>query len=178
MARQLRRLVLTLALLSTASASSVHAQRDDSRFDFYARGPYSEAVPKPSSVLGYEAGAFHTNYAMMERVMERVAKGAPERVRVTDIGETNEHRMMHLVAISSPENIARLSEIRNGIKRLADPRSVSQSEAERIIASMPVVVWLNYTIHGNETASFEAMMQVVYQLASSSEPATLEILRN
>ena len=35
-----------------------------------------------------------------------------------------------------------------------------------------------YTIHGNESASFEAMMQVVYQLAASNEPATLDILKN
>ena len=35
-----------------------------------------------------------------------------------------------------------------------------------------------YTIHGNESASFEAMMQVIYQLAASNEPATLDILKN
>jgi hypothetical protein len=39
-------------------------------------------------------------------------------------------------------------------------------------------VWLAYTIHGNESASFETMMQVVYQLAASDEPATLEMLKN
>ncbi|MGI9034504.1 MAG: M14 family zinc carboxypeptidase, partial [Pyrinomonadaceae bacterium] len=35
-----------------------------------------------------------------------------------------------------------------------------------------------YTIHGNESASFETMMQVVYQLAASNEPATLDVLKN
>jgi hypothetical protein len=35
-----------------------------------------------------------------------------------------------------------------------------------------------YTIHGNESASFETMMQVVYQLAASNEPQTLDILNN
>ncbi|MGI8639957.1 MAG: M14 family zinc carboxypeptidase, partial [Pyrinomonadaceae bacterium] len=38
--------------------------------------------------------------------------------------------------------------------------------------------WMAYTIHGNESASFETMMQVVYQLAASNEPQTLEILNN
>jgi hypothetical protein len=159
-------------------ASSAYSQRDDSRFDFYARGPYREAVPRPQSITRYDVGDFHTNYAMMERVLEKIAQAAPDRVRVMDIGETNEHRMMHLVAISSPENIQRLDEIKAGIARLADPRRVSTEEAGRIVSSQPLIVWLAYTIHGNESASFEAMMQVVYQLAASNEPATLDILKN
>ncbi|HEV2913103.1 MAG TPA: M14 family zinc carboxypeptidase [Pyrinomonadaceae bacterium] len=172
-----RRLAL-LALLVLLYAPSAVAQRDDSRFDFYARGPFREVVPRPQSLLRFEVGEFHTNYALMERVIERIAQAAPERVRVIDIGETNEHRMMHLVAISAPENIARLDEIRANMARLSDPRATSPAEAERLTEGMPVVVWLNYTIHGNESASFEAMMQVVYQLAASDEQATREILKN
>lgn len=178
MARQFRRTLAGLALLCLAFVSSISAQTNDARFDFYARGPYRESVPRPQSVLGYDVGAFHTNYAMMERVVTAIAQAAQDRVRVTDIGETNEHRMMHLVVVSSPENLARLSEIKASIARLSDPRNISQAEAQRIAAQTPVVVWLNYTIHGDETASFEAMMQVLYQLAAANDAATLEILRN
>ena len=167
-----------LALLLILCLSTARAQRDDSQFDFYARGPFSENVPRPQSLLRFDVGQFHTNYAQMERVIEKIAQAAPDRVRITDIGETNEHRMMHVVAISSPENINRLDEIKHNIARLADPRGLSVAEAGRLIASTPVVVWLNYTIHGNESASFETMMQVVYQLAASNEPATLDILKN
>ncbi len=167
-----------LALLCTLFTSFAYSQRDDSRFDFYARGPYRDSVPRPQSVLRYDVGAFHTNYAMMERVLEKIAQAAPDRVRVMDMGETNEHRMMHLVAVSAPENIQRLAEIKADIARLADPRRTPAEEARRITSSSPMIVWLAYTIHGNESASFEAMMQVLYQLAASNEPATLEILRN
>ena len=172
------RALSALALLCTLFAPAARPQRDDSRFDFYARGPYRAAVPRPQSVLRYDVGEFHTNYAMMERVLERIAQAAPDRVRVMDIGETNEHRMMHLVAVSAPENIQRLAEIKADVARLADPRRTSPEEARRITSASPLVVWLAYTIHGNESASFEAMMQVLYQLAASDEPATLEILRN
>ncbi|HEY0404316.1 MAG TPA: M14 family zinc carboxypeptidase [Pyrinomonadaceae bacterium] len=172
------RLFATLALLLLLCPSFARAQRDDSRFDFYARGPFREAVPRPSALLRYDVGEFHTNYSQMERALEKMAQAAPDRMRVTDIGETNEHRMMHLVAISAPENITRLDEIKRNIARLADPRGLAPAEAQRLIASTPVIVWLNYTIHGNESASFEAMMQVVYQLAASNEPATLDILKN
>ena len=178
MNRTARTLLHALFLLCVLLVLPISAQRDDSQFDFYARGPYREIVPRPQSILRYDVGEFHTNYALMERVVEKIAQAAPDRVRVFDIGETSEHRMMHLVAISSPENIARLSEIKANIARLADPRGTSAEEARRIAATTPLVVWLGYTIHGNESASFETMMQVVYHLAASNEPQTQDILKN
>src|ERR1044071_8343983 len=130
-----------LALLCTLLPSFAYSQRDDSRFDFYTRAPYREGVPRPQSILRYDVGEFHTNYAMMERVIEKIAEAAPDRVRVLDIGETNVHRMMHLVAISAPENIARLAQIKSAMSRLSDPRQTNQQEAQALVSEMPVVVW-------------------------------------
>ncbi|HEX8163264.1 MAG TPA: M14 family zinc carboxypeptidase [Pyrinomonadaceae bacterium] len=170
---------IALAALCAVSLSTLsRAQRDDSKFDFYARGPYREAVPRPQAVTRFDVGAFHTNYATMERWLDRVAQAAPDRVRVTDIGETNEHRMMHVVVVTAPENLRRIDEIKGNLKKLSDPRGLSADEARRIADSTPLAAWMAYTIHGNESASFEAMMQVVYQLAASDEPATLDVLKN
>ncbi|HYE65450.1 MAG TPA: M14 family zinc carboxypeptidase [Pyrinomonadaceae bacterium] len=174
----INRRLFVLALCCALCASVARAQRDDSRFDFYARGPYSESVPRPQSILRFDVGEFHTNYALMEQVINAIAQAAPERVRITDIGLTNEHRMMHLIAISAPENIRRLDQIKANIARLADPRTLPAQEAQRLINETPLIAWMSYTIHGNESASFETMMQVVYQLAASNEPATLDILRS
>jgi len=171
----------TLALLAVClalPAATARAQREEARFDFYTRGPYREAVPRPQALTKFDVGDFHTNYATMERWLERLAASAADRVRVYDIGETNERRMQHVVAITAPENLRRIDEIKANMRRLADPRSTTPQEAGRITAATPVVVWLAYTIHGNESASFEAMMQVVYQLAASDEPATLDVLKN
>jgi hypothetical protein len=175
---RVRALLLLAALVVLSLSTNAPAQRDDSRFDFYARGPYRENVPRPQTVTRFDVGDFHTNYATMERVIERIASAAPDRVRLTDIGETNEHRMMHLLVISAPENLQRLDQIKANVARLADPRTTGAQEAARIAAEMPIISFMSYTIHGNESASFEAMMQVVYQLAASNEPATLDILKN
>ncbi|HEX6185190.1 MAG TPA: M14 family zinc carboxypeptidase [Pyrinomonadaceae bacterium] len=169
---------LALLLLSLCAPHTATAQERAERFDFYTRGPYRAQVPRPQSLLRYDVGDFHTNYAMMERVIGAIAQAAPDRVRIFDIGPTNEYRMQHVVAVSSPENIARLDEIKANLKRLADPRTLSPEEARRLTSQTPVALWLQYTIHGNESASFEAMMQVLYQLAASDEPATLDILKN
>ncbi|MBL8181196.1 MAG: hypothetical protein JNL64_06240 [Blastocatellia bacterium] len=148
------------------------------KFEFYDRGPYDERVPRPQSILRYDVGDHHTTYAQMEQVIYAIAKAAPDRVKIMDIGLTNEHRMQHLVAISSPENIARLDEIKDQNARLVDPRKTSASEANAIAQSNPAIAWMAYTIHGNESSSFEAFMQVIYQLAASNEQTTLDILKN
>ncbi len=175
---KIARTLALLALCLMLPAAAARAQREEARFDFYARGPYREAVPRPQALTKFDVGDFHTNYATMERWLERLAAAAADRVRVYDIGETNERRMQHVVAITAPENLRRIDEIKANLRRLADPRTTTPEEAGRIAANTPVVVWLAYTIHGNESASFEAMMQVVYQLAASDEPATLDVLKN
>ncbi|MEO7659820.1 MAG: M14 family zinc carboxypeptidase, partial [Pyrinomonadaceae bacterium] len=128
--------------------------------------------------MRFDVGDHHTTYAQMEQVIESIAKAAPDRVKIIDIGTTNEHRMQHLVAISAPENIARLDEIKANNAKLVDPRKTSTAEANSIAQNNPTIAWMAYTIHGNESSSFEAFMQVVYQLAASNEPATLDILKN
>ncbi|MEP6945767.1 MAG: M14 family zinc carboxypeptidase [Acidobacteriota bacterium] len=166
-----------LALLVVSLFVAVYPQTEE-KFDFYSRGDYRTNVPRPQSILRYDVGDFHTTYAQMEQVIGAIAAASPDRVKIYDIGETNEHRMQHIVAISSPENIARLDDIKGSIAKLTDPRTTSPSQANAIIQNTPAIAWMAYTIHGNESASFEAMMQVMYQLAASNEPATLDILKN
>ena len=168
-------LVATFAGL--AFVQFAFAQTEE-KFDFYTRGEYRANVPRPQSILRFDVGDFHTTYAQMEKVVDEIAKAAPDRVKVYDIGTTNEHRMQHLVAISAPENITRIDDIRASLGKLADPRTISAAEANSIAQKTPAVAWMAYTIHGNESASFETMMQVIYQLAASNEPATLDILKN
>ncbi|MGI8884982.1 MAG: M14 family zinc carboxypeptidase [Pyrinomonadaceae bacterium] len=168
---------LLLAVVFCAFVQFAFSQTEE-KFDFYTRGDYRQEVPRPQSILRYDVGDQHTTYAQMEKVIESIAKAAPDRVKIFDIGETYEHRMQHIVAISSPQNIARLDEIKANNARLTDPRTTSAAQASSIIQNNPTIAWMAYTIHGNESASFETMMQVIYQYAASNEPATLDVLNN
>ncbi len=169
--------VLFFTFVCLAFAQFTFPQTEE-KFDFYIRGAYRAEVPRPQAILRYDVGNFHTTYAQMEKVIEAIAKAAPDRVKIYDIGETNEHRMQHLIAISSPENIARIDQIKANNARLTDSRTTSAADANSIAQNNPAIAWMAYTIHGNESASFEAMMQVVYQLAASNEPQTLDVLNN
>ena len=168
----------TVVMLTLFMACGLVDGLAQERFDFYARGPYRQNVPRPSSITGYEPGQFQTPHGQIVRVVEKIAAAAPDRVRLIENGQTWEHRKLYLAVVSSPENINRLDEIKANVARLADPRNLTEAEASEIARSTPVIVWLNYGIHGNESASYEAVQQVLYQLAASEEPRTLEILKN
>src|SRR5215213_4026460 len=118
---KLRPLFFSL-VVCLAGCIHVSAQLEE-KFDFYTRGEYRANVPRPQTLLRFDVGDHHTTYAQMEKVIEEIAKAAPDRVKIFDIGLTNEHRMQHLVAISSAANISRLDEIKSRNAKLTDPRA-------------------------------------------------------
>ena len=128
--RKLLTLVLTLSLWSSASAQ---------QFDFYAHGPYRGSVPRVDSLLGYSPGARQTTYDQQQRVLDRLIQAAPDRVRTEVMGRTVEGRVMRLIIISAPENLARLDAIRDDLAALADPRKTTPAEARAMAGRTPVV---------------------------------------
>src|ERR671914_927231 len=157
-------LALTVALVAApaavgegqaAAALRDSVGRDDRSFSFYSRGPYRATVPRPESILGYNVGDLNTQFALQERVLLAIAAAGRDRVRVEEIGWTNERRAMRLYIVSAAENIARLDAIRADLARLADPRRVAAGERDALIARTPAVVWINESVHGNEAPGFE-----------------------
>lgn len=167
-----------LALLSALCALAAVATAAPVPFEFHARGPYQAGVPRPTQLLGYEPGTFHTTWGNMERVLDALQRARPERVRREPFGRTVEARERSLFIVSSPANLARLDAIRAANAKLADARGCTPAEAERLARETPVTVWLNYSIHGDESASFEAMMEVAYELVAGEDSLTRAILEN
>jgi hypothetical protein len=156
--------------LLTATLAPSHAQH----FEFFPGGTYNPAVPTPASVLGYEIGTYHTDYAGLERWLAAVQKS--DRVRVLRYGVSEEKRPLYLVVISSPANLARLDAIRSGMAKLADPRTTTDDEAGRLASELAAVAWMNHANDGNESAAFESAIQTSYQLAAGTDATTAHIL--
>src|SRR5438105_5372973 len=164
---------LIIALL--VFPASVAAQEP---FDFYARGPYRQAVPRPEAITGYAAGEEQTLYAVMQRYLDTLVASATDRIRIETWGRTTEYRPIRALIISDPANLAKLDQIRSAIAELADPRRTSGARAQAIAAQTPAIALFQYSVHGDEPAGFEAAMQVAYQLAASEEPQTVELLKS
>jgi hypothetical protein len=128
--------------------------------------PLDERVPRPDAVLGYPVGSRFTHWERIAGYFDALAAASP-RVKVWEYGRTYEGRPLKLAAIGSPENLARLDEIRALRLRLAEPEGLSDGERERLIKRLPAVVWLAYGVHGDEASSSEAAMVTAYALAAA-----------
>lgn len=123
-------------------------------------------VPRPDAFFGYPLGARFTHWDRMVAYLEALDAASP-RVSMIEYGRTYEGRPLQLVAITSPQNQERLEEIRQEHQRLADPDSLAEPERDRLVRRTPLVLWLAYGIHGNESSSAEAAMATAYTLAAA-----------
>lgn len=149
------------------------------KFEYSPGTAYDPAVPTVRKVLGYDAGGHISSPAQIVLYMERLAAARPDRMKLWDYGKTWEGRRLIYSVIGSEANIRRLSEIRDGIHKLADPRTTSEADATRIRASLPVVVWLAYGVHGNEISSSDAALELAYHLLAARNDKKVDaILEN
>ena len=92
--------------------------------------PASTDVPTPKAVLGDVAGApGKLPYAEDVYKYMRMLERASPRVKVFNIGTTEEGREMIAVAIGSEQLISKLDENRARLTKLADPRTINMDEA-------------------------------------------------
>lgn len=145
-------------------------------FHFDSNAPYQKSVPTVESILGYEVGDRHTVFYDQERVVLGIAKAAPNRVKVLDYGKSTEGRPLRTLAISSPQNLKMLPQIQKNLQQIADTGRTA--ETDRFIKSGPTLIWINQCIHGDETASFESAMELLYNLAASESPRITKMLDN
>ena len=139
--------------------------------DFYADGPYDSSVPRPESLLHYGPGERITNFRDQERVVLAIAEKARARVKTIQYGSSVEGRPLRIFAISSPENIAHLDQIRKDHELIANGQA-----DESTVKKTPPIVWVNECIHGNEPASFESGMYLIYNLAASKSQSVTTAL--
>lgn len=127
---------------------------------------YSQEIPKPSSVLGFEVGQRQIRHDQLLRYFYQLAKHS-DRIQLTTMGETAQHREQLLVSISSSENLKKLP----SLLKTHDEKTVTS-------ANKPLVVWLGYSVHGDEISGANAAMVVAYHLAASQEQSLQEMLAN
>ncbi|MCU0756042.1 MAG: M14 family metallopeptidase [Xanthomonadales bacterium] len=124
-------------------------------------------VPDGRDVLGHAIGEDLALSADIRRYFEALAAARPAQVKLTDYGQSWEGRALWYATIGSGANLARLEQIRGAMQRLADPRGLDAAEAERLIAQTPAIVWLGYSVHGNEPGTSEAAMLTAWHLLAS-----------
>jgi hypothetical protein len=134
-------------------------------------------VPTLQDVTGHAFGERITVHHEMVDYLTRLAEASP-RVAVVEQGRSWEGRPFLLAIVTSPENHARIDEIQENSRRLADARTTTPAQARAIIADQPAVVWFGGSIHGFELSGAEGALKLLEHLATRDDPATLAVLQN
>ena len=128
--------------------------------------PASSTVPTPLDVLGHIAGAPDLLHYSEEihGYMRAVAAASP-RVEVLSMGTSDEGKERIVVVISSEDTIDNLERHKEMTAKLADPRTISEAEAEALIRETKPIYMTTGGQHSPETGAPEMLMEFVYRLA-------------
>ncbi|MBM4183508.1 MAG: hypothetical protein FJ207_04685 [Gemmatimonadetes bacterium] len=137
---------------------------------------YDPAIPTLRAVAGHDFGEEITAPDDIVRYMEALAAAAPTRTRLIRYAESWEGRPLVALVIGSASRMGRLDDALSGLGRLADPEGLSNAEAERLIAELPVVTALMHGIHGNEISSSGAAMAEAYHLLAARGNAAVDLI--
>ncbi len=138
---------------------------------------YDPEIPTLENLLGFRVGKRIASPAEIEAVINAYAK-VSTRVEVFEYARSYEGRGLYYLAISSPDNIARLDEIRAGWAKIADPREIETDDADELLQQLPAVAWMAYSIHGNETSGADAALALAYHLTAARDADVEALLRD
>jgi len=141
--------------------------------------PVVAGIPSPKDILGHHIGEPRklTYYSRILKYYRSLASSSP-RVKVLDIGRTDEGRELVVVAISGEESIRNLEQYRAHLAALADPRRLPEAEAQGIIAVAKPIYHLMGGLHSSETGAPEMLMELAYRLAAEDSPLIRQIRDN
>lgn len=139
----------------------------------------AQALPTPEQFFGFNPGAAG-ELARYPKVLEyfQLAAKTTDRVVYEELGKTTMGNVYALVRISSPQNLARFDRLVEINRRLADPRGLTDAEAQRLAAEGKPFYLLYATIHSTEVSNGQAIIHIVHRLATENSPMVREILDN
>lgn len=130
---------------------------------------YDPKVPLPESILGNPVGEWHVRHDQLVNYMYAIAQSS-DRVSIVETGRSHENRPLLLLAFSSAENQKNLKSIqRDHIKAIETGSSNSDS---------PLIIWMGYSVHGNEPSGSNASLLIAYYLAAGQGAEVESLLKD
>jgi hypothetical protein len=125
------------------------------------------SIPSPESQLGWEPGDWRIQHPALVQYMYTLAEKS-DRVSIKVTGRTYEQKPLLQLIITSPENQSKLETLRQ-----AHLKGSSSGDS-----GAPLVVWLGYSVHGDEASGANASLVVAWYLAASRSEYVENLLKN
>lgn len=138
------------------------------------------AAAKPTSPkehFGFAIGDdYHlATYTQTEAYFKKLAAES-DRVRLVDMGRTEEGRTQWMLVISSPKNLGKLGRYQEISRTLARAEGLTDTQARDLAAEGKAVVWIDGGLHASETVGTHQLIETAWQLASADDPEMRRIL--
>lgn len=133
-------------------------------------------LPTPKEHFGFAIGDDYNlaTYTQTEAYFRKLA--ASDRVKLVDIGLTEEGRHQLMLIVTSPENHKKLDRYKEISTTLARAEGVSDEQARAMAAEGKAVVWIDGGLHATETVGASQLIETAYELTTRTDPETLRIL--
>lgn len=137
----------------------------------------AQNVTSPEEFFGFQMGA-DRNLANWDKLVEyyQLVGGQSERMMVVDMGDTEMGQPFLALYISTPQNLARLDEIKAYNNKLVDPRGIAMDEIDEAVQNSVAIVVQSFGIHSNEVAAPQTAAETVYDMLTRDDEDMTRIL--
>lgn len=138
----------------------------------------ANAQVSPKVHFGFDMGADYqlANFTQTEAYF-KILNESP-KVRLQDIGKTEEGRTQYMMIISSPDNLKKLDQYREISQRLARAEDLNEQDARSLAQEGKAVVWIDGGLHATETLGIHQLIETAWQLISRTDDETKKILES
>lgn len=157
--------IICMPLFTVAQADSRIEQR-------LGAEKINKKITQPTEYLGYPLGEWHLRHDQINHYLQLLASQS-SRVSLDSAGYSYEKRQQLSAVITSDDNQQRLAEILE--QRSQVKYGVKQQGP---LQQSPLIIWLAYSIHGDEASGAHAAVALSHYLAASDEDWVKELLDN
>jgi hypothetical protein len=133
----------------------------------------AQKLLSPEEFMPHKYGESFTPHNLTVDYFRHAAANS-DLIQLKEYGKTNQSRPLLYAIVSSKENLANLEKIRlNNLARAG----ADGGKADPSVSGI-TIVWLSMNVHGNEPASSESSVSILYNLLNASRLDTKEYLKN
>ena len=137
----------------------------------------AQTLPSPKDHFGFNIGDNYklATYTQTEAYFKKLA-AASDRVKLVDIGKTEEGRSQYMVIVSSPANIKNLDKYKEISQKLARAENLTDQQVHALADEGKAVIWIDGGLHATETVGAHQLVETIWNFVSRKDRETLRIL--
>src|SRR5258708_1990523 len=127
-------------------------------------------LTSPKEALGFEIGDDYqlATYTQLAAWWKKLAAES-DRMKLVEIGQTEEGRPQLMAILTSPENHRKLAHYKEISRRLAQAEGLTDEQAHALAHEGKAVVWIDGGLHATDVLGAHQLMEFVYEMVTRNE---------